>query len=44
MPWKERWCILTPTELKYFTNGDLRELKGQISISDKCSTEVRRDF
>lgn len=39
LAWKERWCVLTPNSLYYYTSRDEKELKGQIVITDKLYVE-----
>ncbi|KAK3600223.1 hypothetical protein CHS0354_003019 [Potamilus streckersoni] len=38
--WKERWLVLTPQQLRYFTSSNEKELKGQIDFDDKCKIEI----
>ena len=39
--WKERWFVLTPRQLKYYTNNDESDLKGTVLITKTCKMEVR---
>ncbi|XP_013390157.1 switch-associated protein 70 isoform X2 [Lingula anatina] len=41
--WKERWFVLTPSCLKYFTNRDEVELKGEVRISSHVKVEALPD-
>ncbi|CAL1543031.1 unnamed protein product [Lymnaea stagnalis] len=37
--WKERWFVLTATELRYFANAEEKDLKGSIILSSECFTQ-----
>ncbi|KAL4223671.1 Differentially expressed in FDCP 6 [Mactra antiquata] len=41
--WKERWMVLTTTELNYFVNSDEKIQKGSITFDEDCSIEVPAD-
>lgn len=41
--WKERWLVLTPSQLKYFIGPDEKVLKGAIHFDSECSVEVPPD-
>lgn len=43
MSWKERWCVLMPTCLRYFVSREEKELKGEIKITAKCTVENLSD-
>lgn len=38
--WKERWFVLTSNKLTYYTNKDMKELKGEISVAPGVRVEV----
>lgn len=37
---KERWFVLTPKSLKYYTSQDEKDLKGDIKITEAVKIEV----
>jgi len=39
--WKERWMVLTPTDLKYYVTSDERNLKGTIVFDKSQRIEVK---
>jgi hypothetical protein len=38
--WKERWMVLTPTDLKYYVSSHERNLKGTIVFDKSQTVEV----
>ena len=38
--WRERWFVLTPQKLFYYTHKDLKELKGEILMGANIKVEV----
>ena len=38
--WKDRWFILTKTDLRYYTKRDLKEIKGDIKLHPEMKIEV----
>ncbi|KAL3857719.1 hypothetical protein ACJMK2_012361 [Sinanodonta woodiana] len=38
--WKERWMVLTPQQLRYYTSSNEKELKGCIDFDDTCKIEI----
>ncbi|XP_064620051.1 switch-associated protein 70-like [Lineus longissimus] len=41
--WKERWFVLTPNSLTYYTGEDERETKGEVPILSTCKIEALND-
>jgi len=38
--WKERWFVLTPHQLVYYTAPELKHEKGAVVFDEKCLVEV----
>ena len=38
--WKDRWFVLTPQKLEYFTSRDQTEQKGTILVTKECTVQV----
>ena len=38
--WKERWCVMTPREIKYYVTANEKDLKGVIEFDADCTVEV----
>ena len=41
--WADRWCILKPTMLQYYSHRDERDLKGTIEITQTTRAGVSTD-
>ena len=40
--WKDRWFVLTPESLCYYTGQDMREKKGEMKVGKRSHVEVSR--
>lgn len=40
--WTERWFVLKPNIISYYVSEDLKDKRGDITLDDNCSVEVKK--